>query len=579
MADDWKSTAFRQRIIAQLEELIRQTPAGNQKSAHDLEHQVFQRSSKRDEYLQYIGRLVSHMREVAQSNTNPQTSNPQLAAVLAGQQVPAGQMVGTPMTGPIGPVTGGPNATIITGQNIQNLQGGPRMGQPMMPNLPNQASDIPNWAGNNHQRLSDIQMGNVNKKQQGITINQMSGQPGKINTIQMTIGQNMQTPQIGQFTGQMVGRGGGPRQPRVPSPGFPSSVQAVPRQGTPTPSSASPAPPLSAPSNLVSPSPSSNMVPSPAGPNSAGMGRGASHIGAPSPGGIINTPGQIQQPSPAAQGMTNSQAEEAAYREKVRQLSKYVDPLRRMIQRIGNEDAEKSCKMKQLHDMLQNPQRRMPMETLLKCEQVLEKLEIHRDAEVPPSMENRIAGMTESVTNALKSPCAAHTLHRTISPALSVLLGPNLTTNPIKPVKRDNPLQPPPETPNISDVIQGEVARLNARFRVNLDCQQPPGSDDLTLICQLDDPNLPCVPPITLTVPAGYPLKPPRCDLLAVDYETTDFLKSARKSMMVRLRNMPPHCSLTMMLHSWEMSVRQACSPKQSVTSAVASALAMTAGF
>lgn len=40
MADDWKSNAFRQRIIAQLEELIRQTPAGNQKSAHDLEHQV-----------------------------------------------------------------------------------------------------------------------------------------------------------------------------------------------------------------------------------------------------------------------------------------------------------------------------------------------------------------------------------------------------------------------------------------------------------------------------------------------------------------------------------------------------------
>ena len=47
-----------------------------------------------------------------------------------------------------------------------------------------------------------------------------------------------------------------------------------------------------------------------------------------SPGSSINTPGQAQpNPSPLAQ----SANEEQAYREKIRHLSKYIDPLRRMI--------------------------------------------------------------------------------------------------------------------------------------------------------------------------------------------------------------------------------------------------------
>ncbi|KAG7177519.1 mediator of RNA polymerase II transcription subunit 15-like [Homarus americanus] len=581
MAEDWKSWSFRQKIIMQLEDHIRQTPAGSSRGAHDLELQVFQRATKKDEYLQFIGRILMHLTDLIQSN-NQQSNNPHLAEVLTRQPGPGARMTGgtaSQMIGPGGPVVTGPNTTTI-------MQGAPRIGQPMPANIPNQAADMANWPTNNRQRLNEMQMSGVNKKPPVMTMSQLGSQPLKINQIQMTIGgPSGATTQIGPVSGQLinnVGRGAATMQPRVPSPGFA-------RQGTPTPTSASPAPPLSAPNSqpspaFVSPSPSSSMVPSPvAGGNSGGMGRGASHLGAPSPSGMINTPGQSQQPSPAPQSISSSQVEDAAYREKVRQLHKYVVPLRRMIQRIGNDDAEKTKKMKQLHDMLQNPQRRMPMETLLKCEIVLEKLEINRDAEteapVPPNMETCIANVEESLTTVLKSPCAAHTLHRTVSPALSVLLGPTYVTHPVKHFKRDNPLQPPPETPNISDIVQGEVARLNARFRVNLDCQMPPGSDELTLICQLDDPNLPCIPPITLTVPAKYPEKPPRCDLLSVDYETTDFLKSIRESMLVRLQNMPPHCSLTMMLHSWEMSVRQACAPKSSMTSAIASALSMNSAF
>ncbi|XP_064121851.1 mediator of RNA polymerase II transcription subunit 15-like isoform X1 [Macrobrachium nipponense] len=598
MADDWKTWSFRQKVIHQLEELIRQTPPNQHRNAHDLELQVFQRSGKREEYMTFIARVIMYLRDMAQNNSQQQNNNPHLQAVLSApgpatqMTGPGGHMTSTVpqmggpsqnMSGTVGPGPGqmvstaaagvtGPNTTILAGQ--QPMQGNPRMGQPMPPSVQNQTGDISNWAGNNR-RINDMQQIAGNKKQPNITMNQV-GQPVKMNPIQIAItGQGGPTAQMGQVPTQIVGRAAGTMQPRVPSPGFQGSVTGIPRQGTPSSTSASPAP-LSAPSNQPSPafiSPSPSMVPSPAGSSSGAMGRGTGHLGAPSPSGMLNTPGQPQQPSPA-QCISSSQVDDAAYREKVRQLSKYIVPLRRVIERMGNEDVEKSRKMKQLYDMLQNPQKRMPMETLLKCEQVLIKLEMRE--EVPPTMDSRIAGLVDAVNNAFKHSWGSHTVHRTFSPALSVLLGPTYTSNPTKRFKRDNPLQPPPETPNISDIVQGEVARLNARFRVNLDCQQPPGSDDLTLICQLDDPNLPCVPPITLTIPSAYPMKTPRCDLLPVDYETTDFLKNIRESMLVRLKNMPPHCSLTMMLHSWEMSVRQACAPKPSLTSIVTNALVST---
>ncbi|XP_068216486.1 mediator of RNA polymerase II transcription subunit 15-like [Palaemon carinicauda] len=607
MAEDWKTWPFRQQMIQQLDDLIRQIPQSHLHNAQNLELQVFQRSQKREEYVQYITRVSMYLRDMSTNNNQP-NNNPHSQPVLLAPG-PNSQMAGpgthmggtvTQMAGPTGGMAGsvgpGPGqmitnaGSVVTGQNAnmmagqQPMHGNPRMGQPMPSNIQNKTGDMSNWAENNR-RMSMQQLAG-NKKPPNITINQLN-QPGKMNPMPMSIpGQGGPTCQMGQVPNQMmsnVGRATGTMQPRVPSPGFMAGVTVMPRQGTPS-ASASPVPSLSAQSSqpspaFISPSPSSmsSMVPSPVGSNSGGMGRGTGHMGAPSPSGMLNTPGQPQQPSPA-QCVANSQGEDVAYREKVRELSKYIEPLRRVIERIGNEDVEKSRKMKQLYEILRNPQRRMSMETLKKCEDVLKRLEIRDEdgSTVPPNMENRIAGLVDAVNNAFKHSWGSHTVHRTFSPALSVLLGPTYSYNPTKKFKRSNPLQPPPETPNISDIVQGEVARLNTRFRVNLDCQQPPGSDDLTLICQLDDPSLPCVPPITLTIPSAYPMKTPRCDLLPVDYETTDFLKNIRESMLVRLKNMPPHCSVTMMLHSWEMSVRQACAPKPYLTSIIANALVTT---
>lgn len=74
------------------------------------------------------------------------------------------------------------------------------------------------------------------------------------------------------------------------------------------------------------PSPNQQLTPAMGGPmRSVGM--------APSPSNSLNTPGQaVPTPSPCS-----SLQEEQAYREKVRQLSKYIEPLRRVVARMGNE--------------------------------------------------------------------------------------------------------------------------------------------------------------------------------------------------------------------------------------------------
>lgn len=60
---------------------------------------------------------------------------------------------------------------------------------------------------------------------------------------------------------------------------------------------------------------------------------------APSPNSSINTPGQAGAvPSPL------NPNEEQLYREKYRHLTKYIEPLKRMVARIGNDGKDSSMK-------------------------------------------------------------------------------------------------------------------------------------------------------------------------------------------------------------------------------------------
>merc|ERR1712200_136828 len=85
---------------------------------------------------------------------------------------------------------------------------------------------------------------------------------------------------------------------------------------------------------------------------------------APSPSSQVNTP------------MNPVNQEEREYLDKLKSLEKYIEPLRRVIRRHGNEENEKLGKMKKLLDILSNPDKRVPLVTLQKCEDVLKRMQL-----------------------------------------------------------------------------------------------------------------------------------------------------------------------------------------------------------
>lgn len=145
----------------------------------------------------------------------------------------------------------------------------------------------------------------------------------------------------GQISGQMLGH----MQPMQRKPNeamiMNAPNNAFPRNPTPTQFlRQSPTPSVQSPASLSAQPPSNQMVPSPAlapSPSShismmGGPQRSAGMV--PSPSNSLNTPGA---PNQSPMGMQEDQV----YREKVRQLSKYIEPLRKMIVRMGNDGERK----------------------------------------------------------------------------------------------------------------------------------------------------------------------------------------------------------------------------------------------
>lgn len=110
-------------------------------------------------------------------------------------------------------------------------------------------------------------------------------------------------------------------------------------------------------------------------------------------------------------------------------------------------------------------------------------------------------------------------------------------------------------------MLQGEIARLDQRFKVSFDSNQKPGSKSIQLICCLDDKHLPCVPPVFLTVPEDYPKSSPACHMSPHEYNATQFLSAVQAALLARIKKLPKYYSVSQLLDTWEMSVRQASAP------------------
>ncbi|XP_025122970.1 mediator of RNA polymerase II transcription subunit 15 isoform X2 [Bubalus kerabau] len=349
-----------------------------------------------------------------------------------------------------------------------------------------------------------------------------------------------------------------------PSPGQQvHTPQSMPPPPQPSPQ---PGPPSSQPNSNVSsgpaPSPSSFLPsPSPQPSQSPVTARTPQNFSVPSPG-PLNTP---VNPSSVMSPAGSSQAEEQQYLDKLKQLSKYIEPLRRMINKIDkNEDRKKDLsKMKSLLDILTDPSKRCPLKTLQKCEIALEKLKNDMAVPTPPpppvpptKQQYLCQPLLDAVLANIRSPVFNHSLYRTFVPAMTAIHGPPITAPVVSTRKRKFEED---ERQSIPNVLQGEVARLDPKFLVNLDPSHCSNNGAVHLICKLDDKDLPSVPPLELSVPADYPAQSPLWINRQWQYDANPFLQSVHQCMASRLLQLPDKHSVTALLNTWAQSVHQAC--------------------
>lgn len=408
---------------------------------------------------------------------------------MAGGQM---QMVGNPQMGQMG----GMNMNPGMNQNQMGQMGGmnvPGMGQ-MNPIVINQLNA--NNPGGMPQQSPMVSQIGINP--QNIMVQNQMGPGGQMNPNQLM---NMQQGMGRKQQEMMMGN---------PGNTFPGvGVRSV------TPNQflrQSPSPQVPSPAGINQGLQGSQMVPSPAlvpSPNPmpnmmGGPPRSNMNVMQPSPSSSINTPGQIAVPSPL-----NLQ-EEQMYREKFRQLSKYIDPLKRMIARMGNDDVESSLKhqkMNKLLELLCNPKKRIPLDTLLKCEKALEKMDLQAGGQMTSLKEHQFNNpLLEAVKATLQSPLCNHTLQRTFRPCMESLFGPDIKSLPPNEKRARLSLDevtPPASTPTIPHILQGEIARLDQKFKVSLDPSAQMGTKTIKLVCCLDDKYLPCVPPVSVSIPGN----------------------------------------------------------------------------
>ncbi|XP_057327713.1 mediator of RNA polymerase II transcription subunit 15-like [Microplitis mediator] len=616
----WRTQTFRQSVITKIDEAIQKSGMPTAKNSIEMENHVFQKAKTKEEYLGFVARLILHVREMnSRKNAAGVAAAGGVAPGTQGMQDPIGALQtlarqGTGNNQVMSMAGGGPNPQGMVPQQsanaasnlLQSLNqrpGGPAVGMNMQ-NMQNKMPGMGMMGGQGAgtmghmgqmQGMQNAQMINQMGQMSAGNINQQMNQMGQAQMVnqmgpgQMVVGQmqqNITNQMPGQMQAQMGNQIGGPmnagmqpgpqtinqmgpgqmaqqmghiqRKPvEMMNAGFPGPRNVTPNQflrQSPSPSAPSPAS-LGAPlSNQMVPSPALVPSPSPQHPMMAGQ----RSIGmAPSPSSSLNTP--------ASMGATSSPQENQAYREKVRQLSKYIDPLRRVITKMGSDgNTDKMSKMKKLLEILSNPAKTVPLETIIKCEVVLEKMDFKRgEGSVGPvvtSMKEHhiFTPLLEAVRANLQSPMANHTLQRTFGPCLEALFGPEIKNLP-PPLKKQKVEESVSEIP---DVLQGEIARLDQRFKVSLDPAQQNGSKCIQLICWLDDRHLPCVPPVSVSVPSDYPLTPPRCVMAPHEY-TTAFLSAVQKALTARITKLPRRFSVSQLLDTWEMSVRQASAPTQ----------------
>nr|CAB3263727.1 mediator of RNA polymerase II transcription subunit 15 [Phallusia mammillata] len=316
------------------------------------------------------------------------------------------------------------------------------------------------------------------------------------------------------------------------------------------------------------------------------------------PGSVqtVHSPGMLAVPSPTSsnQPQSQQQEDEKEYMEKLKHLQKYIEPLSRMINKF-NEDqgnySQEMSKMKVLRDNLMNPRMRLQLCTLDKCEKVLQNWLGAKTPKQPPRNpdQHMCQPFLNVIATATKSPLLNHTLKRTFGPAMRTICG-DYTVPDYVPNKKQclqkavEKMKAEREKQRVPDLVQGEIARLESKYKVKLDKTHTTDDGSIRILCELDDPKLPAVPPLRLEVPASYPddcaewisepvysNRPPennhedvstdmRSDAVDVHQQSESLQSQLEPIVNARLKRLGDSSStISSMITAWETSVREAC--------------------
>ncbi|XP_039770990.1 mediator of RNA polymerase II transcription subunit 15-like isoform X2 [Ornithorhynchus anatinus] len=84
---DWRSAAFRQKLVSQIDDVMRKAGVAHSKSSKDMESHVFLKAKNREEYLSLVARIIIHFRDI-----HYEKSQASVAAQLQPQEVTSQQL-------------------------------------------------------------------------------------------------------------------------------------------------------------------------------------------------------------------------------------------------------------------------------------------------------------------------------------------------------------------------------------------------------------------------------------------------------------------------------------------------------
>ncbi|XP_028396591.1 mediator of RNA polymerase II transcription subunit 15-like [Dendronephthya gigantea] len=491
---DWQSTAFRQKVILNIDDALKKSAnmiGPNEKSAAEIEDQIFGRSASRDNYMSMVARIILHLQSGGQNQTQTASNmnqGPMTPMMMNSNMQQAGQMM-------------------VADQNAMRTDNHLKMltQQSPMSGISTPSPKLPLYHSPSPAPVQQVKPG---VKTSGVR------------SVQVSSNAAYQSPLI------------------------------------PSPSPAAPSPaPASSPAMISAQSPSSLL---------ASRISGIPSVESP---GSFNPPSNLNLGSQESPGKTDlSDKEEQLYVEKLKQLSVYTEPLRKMIAKMQNEedgankDNRNLTKLKRLLSILGNPKERVPYQALLKVEDVLRRKlpfegEIKKgkkdDKSEPLPIGHSFleALQGQAKTNSLQS---NNRLFQMLAPTLGTIHGPAICPPQVPRLRKE---RHEPESP-LPHVVKSEIARLAGKFAVDYANDGNDDREQTVLVCSISDKTLPAVPNLVVRLPLNYPDSSPLYD--TNDYETSDFLqriKTRLKNKLVRLLRV---YTFTTLLLNWESAVRYA---------------------